>query len=393
MMTRILLTVLWCLLPLAAQAQVVVQPVERWLATVDDSTQQITLLWSPSTTPSTLGYHICSGQPCIDYDTVFGRFDTSYVCIGHNPAIPHEYRLYVFDSNYNASALTPPFGPMVLHVDTPPCLREAEISWTPYHKFPNGVPIYHLQVIAYPSDSAFHTIYTTSDSTALHHRYAIPPDASLISTRVIATGDGLESHSAVVQFAPSSVDTATINSIDSLRYDSINSRVMVYMHCEPGFDYALQRNRPPRTEWVTITSFQPDTPTPSFSDDGVSLFDSTICYRLEVSDSCGLHFLHSNTMCITLPAPPAPHCLIPTAIIAGDASNGTFLPRIDGLMGDIYELTIYNRQGLRVYHTTDPTAGWKPGADMPQGAYTYSLRCRYNTGNIKTYAGTVTLIK
>jgi hypothetical protein len=54
---------------------------------------------------------------------------------------------------------------------------------------------------------------------------------------------------------------------------------------------------------------------------------------------------------------------------------------------------IYNRQGILVYSTTDPTIGWTPSATTSQGVYTYAIRCRYNTNDIKTYAGTVTLIK
>ena len=68
-------------------------------------------------------------------------------------------------------------------------------------------------------------------------------------------------------------------------------------------------------------------------------------------------------------------------------------PVLQGLNGDLYELAVYNRSGMLVYQTTDPNAGWTPSDQTPQGAYTYRLRCRYNTESIKTYTGTVLLIK
>ena len=64
-----------------------------------------------------------------------------------------------------------------------------------------------------------------------------------------------------------------------------------------------------------------------------------------------------------------------------------------GLMGDIYELYIYNRNGTLVFHTDDPTAAWQPDNSMPQGAYAYHLRLRFNDNKIHTYIGTVIIVK
>ena len=74
---------LWLLLfalfmPLATlRAQDAVMPITGWMATVDEATQQIVLTWHPSADPHAMGYHICTGSPCLDYDTVFNRYDTS----------------------------------------------------------------------------------------------------------------------------------------------------------------------------------------------------------------------------------------------------------------------------------------------------------------------------
>lgn len=60
-----------------------------------------------------------------------------------------------------------------------------------------------------------------------------------------------------------------------------------------------------------------------------------------------------------------------------------------------FELTIYSRTGLQVWHCEDINQSWngtRNGTPMPQGAYTYYWRLK--SGNrIRTGAGTVTLLR
>ena len=61
-----------------------------------------------------------------------------------------------------------------------------------------------------------------------------------------------------------------------------------------------------------------------------------------------------------------------------------------------FEMHIYNRQGLLVYHTTDPAATWdgtREGVPCPQGAYVYHWHVRDAYGYVKNGTGTVTLIR
>jgi gliding motility-associated-like protein len=61
-----------------------------------------------------------------------------------------------------------------------------------------------------------------------------------------------------------------------------------------------------------------------------------------------------------------------------------------------FELHIFNRQGLLVYHTTDPTAMWdgtRNGVPLQQGAYVYQWHVRDVYGYINNGTGTVTLIR
>ncbi len=61
-----------------------------------------------------------------------------------------------------------------------------------------------------------------------------------------------------------------------------------------------------------------------------------------------------------------------------------------------YELFIYNRLGLQVFHSADPTAAWDgtcEGVPVQQGAYVYRWYIRDVYGSLKNGVGTVTLIR
>ena len=61
-----------------------------------------------------------------------------------------------------------------------------------------------------------------------------------------------------------------------------------------------------------------------------------------------------------------------------------------------FELYIYNRQGLLIYHTEDPAAPWdgtRDGRPCPQGAYVYHWHVRDATDYVKNGTGTITLIR
>ena len=62
-------------------------------------------------------------------------------------------------------------------------------------------------------------------------------------------------------------------------------------------------------------------------------------------------------------------------------------------MGDLYELHIFDRHGLLVFSSKNRNEGWRPSSNIPQGTYAYSLRLRFNNNMIKTFTGTVTVIK
>lgn len=377
-------------------AQEIVAPVTRWLATVDEASQQIVLTWCPSTDPQTMGYHICTGSPCLNYDTVFN--DTSYICVDHSVTESHIYRIHVFDSTYDVSELTPPFGNVVLSAEVPRCSTVVSASWTPYRGMPGGVYHYRLLARLEPYDSTYAPYFVTDSVGPYSFSFEIPDGTTRVWLKVQVIGyggDPLVSQSNIVSVERLTVDTAAFLFINKVEYDSLEWRNILTFDIDTAFhsgSYILYRSIDGRP-WETIATPVFSTPPFRYIDNKISVYDSLHCYMLAVLDACGLNPHYSNTNCVVVPTPPPPTWFFPNVVVVGDDVNGSFLPRLQGLKGDLYELFIYNRQGLLVFRTEDPDAGWTPDADIPQGAYAYSLRCRFNNNTVKVFTGTVLVIK
>ena len=383
--------------PLHAQESVA--PLTEWMATVDSATQQIMLRWQPSDETATMGYHICTGNPCLDYDTVFGRLNTSYICVDHDPLEQHIYRLHVFDSSYNPSPLTPSFGNVVLEAEVPECETTVRCHWSHYTGFPRPLgyeqPFYQLEILREPLDTVFTDIIGRNEGEPLEYIFDLPESVTRVWLRVVMgiSNDGFfHSESNIVMVERRTVDTASVVHISEIDYDSIRTVVNLTCEVDTAFEYTLYRSIDGKP-WQGVASFLPRQNPYRYTDHDVNPYDSLYSYRLEVFDACGMNPRNSNTARVVVPDPVVPAAAFPNIIIVGSGDNGTFLPRLRGLKGDLYELHIYNRQGLLVFHTTDPDDGWTPASSIPQGAYTYALRCRFNDNRVKVFHGTVIVIK
>lgn len=376
-----------------------VAPVTEWMATVDSATQQIMLRWQPSDEISTMGYHICTGDPCLGYDTVFGRFSTSYTCVDHDPLEQHTYRLHVFDSSYNTSYLTPFFGNVVLKAEVPECETMVRCHWTPCEGFPRPggyeQPFYQLEILREPYDTVFTGLTGRNEGEPLEYTFDLPESVTRVWLRVvvgISNDYFFRSESNIVMVERRTIDTASVVAISEIDYDSLRTVVNLTCEVDTAFEYTLYRSIDGKP-WQRVDSFRPKQNPYRYTDRDVNPYDSLYSYRLEVFDACGMNPRYSNTACVVVPDPVEPAAAFPNIIIIGSGDNGTFLPRLRGLKGDLYELHIYNRQGLLVFHTTDPDDGWIPASSIPQGAYTYALRCRFNDNRVKVFLGTITVIK
>lgn len=399
-MRRAMLIMLLFVAPITMAAQAIKGSVAlctEWVATVNDS-QQVVLRWSPSPDPQAAGYNICTGDTCRPYATLNNRTDTMLVCSDHSALERHLYGLIVFNNENEYSEMTPKFGNMVLDAEIPRCEAAVNTNWSPYLGMPSGMGRYTLLGRFEPYQDDFDELYSTDSTGSLSFSFEMPEWATRVHLKVRAVNKNhhIISYSNTVSVERGTVDSAAFVRIDTVEADSVHSQVLVRMPIDTSFHdghYTLWRSLNGRP-WNPIVTFNTNSPTYTYIDNDINPYqDSLHCYQLSVVDGCGMNPRYSRSRCTIVPEPPEPACYIPNAVVAGDADNGIFLPVVIGPMGDLYELTIYNRQGMQVFHTTDPETGWRPDASTPQGAYTYSLHVRYIDNRIKTHTGTVMVLK
>lgn len=81
----------------------------------------------------------------------------------------------------------------------------------------------------------------------------------------------------------------------------------------------------------------------------------------------------------------------------GDGLNDIFLPKGEGIKK--YELYIFDRWGMKIYHTTDITKGWDgvvgggSGPVSQEDTYVYMIKVTDNLNDQHTYIGKLTLIR
>ena len=129
------------------QDNVPTSPCSLRLCSVDTALGQIRLSWYPSPDTDVMGYYICMGNPCLYYDTVWGRLNTTYLCselLNRFNNFEYSFRILAFDSCYQASPLTPYYHNPRLRIHTEPCSRLLQCSWNRYINMPDSVLQYSL---------------------------------------------------------------------------------------------------------------------------------------------------------------------------------------------------------------------------------------------------------
>lgn len=89
-------------------------------------------------------------------------------------------------------------------------------------------------------------------------------------------------------------------------------------------------------------------------------------------------------------------CYFPNAFTPTASTNTEFRAFTSFIDAGDFELNIYDRSGLLVFHTTDIEQGWDGtynGELLPMGAYVYIAHCRYSNNIEKLIKGTVLLLK
>lgn len=120
------------------------------------------------------------------------------------------------------------------------------------------------------------------------------------------------------------------------------------------------------------------------------------CYKVVAAEGLNSQYQRGDTLqSAVFSHRPVTEVWMPNAFTPTENSNNRFGPQFLYVDAVDYRFVIFNRQGLEVFRTTDPSAQWdgkKDGILMPEGAYVYMLSYRKGDGTVQHLKGTVTII-
>lgn len=217
-------------------------PCQQLVATVDEISQNIVLSWEMNPDTDIMGYYLCRGTPCLDYDTVWGRTNTTYTCIDLSPSEPYTFRLLAFDSCMNQSPLTEYFTNLVLRVATEDCSDRLSLRWNAYEGLPGGVGEYVVQV-RYGTSASWTEVLACHDLSA---EIEVPSYVNHVEVRLAAQNPDhtLKAYSNIVAHDYATSDSAAFLYIShaSMSADGKSVQLALYVDADfPTTEYAIYR--------------------------------------------------------------------------------------------------------------------------------------------------------
>lgn len=373
------------------------------LCTVDTALRRVRLSWYPSPDTDVMGYYICTGSPCRDYDTVWGRLNTAYLCADtvEQGGAASSFRVLAFDSCYQASPLTPYYHNPTLTLGAEPCSRHLYAEWNAYENMPDGVGCYRLCYRLGNEDSV-RVVQVGAEGPYLFDTMVADLAVGSVYAwlEVHNTSDTLCATSRPCRFVFDYGDTARYLRIVEAVYDAARPCVTLQVEVDSGFggeEVFLYRGLSDEgmVRLATLergTAWQYST----YVDEDVSRAAERYVYRLGTMDLCQQWEKYSDTVLVVLPQLQAPAAYLPNVVIYGHPVNGRFCPFFLDPLEQGYALDVFDRMGQHVFHSADLHDCWDgtaQGRPLPQGTYAYRIVCRHTDGSEKVYHGTVTLIK
>lgn len=149
---------------------------------VEQNSQQIFLEWVPSNSDDVWGYVVCSGNPCVTLDTIWGADASSYTCAQCSAEQINSLAVMAFDTCFNTSLRTDRHSNMVLALQREDCSDEVKLSWNEYE----GFDVRQYEIYKKEGTSAF-TLAANTQST--NYQLRIDPTIQSYSFYVVATGN------------------------------------------------------------------------------------------------------------------------------------------------------------------------------------------------------------
>ena len=148
---------------------------------VEENAQQIFLEWIPSTSDDVMGYVVCSGDPCVTLDTIWGADASSYTCESCSAEQINSLAVMAFDTCFNTSLRTDRHSNVVLSAQRENCSDKVKFSWNEYE----GFDVLKYEIYKKENNSAFTLVGNTQ---ALNYELTINPTIPNYEFYVLAVG-------------------------------------------------------------------------------------------------------------------------------------------------------------------------------------------------------------
>lgn len=137
----------------------------------------------------------------------------------------------------------------------------------------------------------------------------------------------------------------------------------------------------------------------SYSDDVTNLRrdGEKFLYYVEAEETYDSYGYMEKSVSNVIELKQRPQTYIPNAFCPRVGGiNSVFLPVNSYVTMENYHMYIYSREGVLLFHSTDPQVGWNGGYNgnlMPTGAYIYKITYTYGVDEEFEAVGTVTLVR
>lgn len=148
---------------------------------VDENLQQIFLEWIPSTSDDVMGYVVCSGDPCVTLDTIWGADVSSYTCENCSAEQINSLAVMAFDTCFNTSLRTDRHSNVVLSAQRENCSDKVKFSWNEYE----GFDVLKYEIYKKENNSVFTLVGNTQ---TLNYELTINPTIPNYEFYVLAVG-------------------------------------------------------------------------------------------------------------------------------------------------------------------------------------------------------------
>lgn len=279
-------------------------PCQLKVATVDENSQKIELSWFASPDLDIKGYYLCHGNPCLDFDTVWGRTNTSYICNQLESSQVHTFRLLAFDSCMNSSPLTDNFNNIVLDLDYEDCNPEVKAHWNSYQNMPNGLGEYKVMA-RYDNNPTWNEVATVDANATLQSTVQLPGTVTRVAIKIVAenTDHTLSASSNIVSYDISTIDTAKFLYISSASVNEEGDNITLDLYVDAEYEadkYTLYRSVNGGDYHVLKKLDYNGNEWLSYVDRRVEALENSYRYKLSTLDGCNRNEKFSNevqTMC------------------------------------------------------------------------------------------------